>query len=252
MKPTFRTVFAVTVLSSASFCRAVTIMDDFNDGNNVGWTDISPLSGFGAPTAYSYPGGNTYTLSIGASPNPSAVGASRGGSVRNDATYSQFLTTVDVLNWDVGGGTNMVAGLLARLGTIGLGTTNGYGFFYESAGTLTIARIAAENSTTLTSTPLSLTSGTGYRFVFSGNGTAFDGQVFALSDLGTPLASISTTDATYSSGVNGLFVYDATSPATSANHTPSATFDNYFSAVPEPGTSVVALAALGMFLRRRK
>jgi hypothetical protein len=49
-----------------------------------------------------------------------------------------------------------------------------------------------------------------------------------LSNLGVPLATLNATDATYTSGVNALLVYDSSSAAT-ANHTPSATFDNYAS-----------------------
>lgn len=206
---------------------AVAIVDNFNDGNNIGWTDASPL---GAST-YTYPGGNTYNIKVPASPAPLTFGPSRGGSVRNDATYTQFGVKVDVLNWDFGaGGTRMIAGVLTRVHNIGPGTTNGYGLTYDTAGTAYLSVITGEVPTTLASAPLSLTSGTGYQFYFSGTGSDFIGQIFALSDLETPLLTLNASDATYASGVNALLVYDSSSAAT-ANHTPSATFDNYASDV---------------------
>jgi hypothetical protein len=227
-------VFVTFLLVSRSW--AIAIVDDFNDGNNAGWTDASPLAGLGAPTTYTYPGGNTYNIKVGASPNPSAVGPSRGGSIRADATYTQFGAKVDVLNWDFGGGTRMIAGVLARVHNIGLGTTNGYGFTYDTVGTLYLSRITGEVPTTLASTPLALTSGTGYQFYFSGTGSDFIGQVYALSNLEVPLVTLNASDATYTSGVNAILVYDS-APTASANHTPSATFDNYasdVSVVPGP------------------
>lgn len=207
---------------------SVVIVDDFNDGNNVGWTDGSPLAGFGATTTYSYPGGNTYRIQIGASPSPTTLGPSRGGSYRSDANYTQFAAKIDLLNWTLGGGTSMIAGLLARVNNIGLGTTNGYSISYSTAGIAYLSRITAEVPTTLVSTPVSLTSGTGYQFSFTGNGADLLGEIYALSNLTTPLVSLSYSDATYSSGVTALLVYDSSSAAT-ANHTPSATFDNYVS-----------------------
>jgi hypothetical protein len=209
---------------------AVAIVDNFNDGNNVGWTDASPLAGFGAVTTYTYPGGNTYNIKIGSSPNPGSLGPSRGGSLRSDGVYTQFGAKVDVLDWNFGGGTNMITGILARLHNIGLGTTNGYSFTYDTAGIAYLSRITGEVPATLASTPINLTSGTGYQFYFSGTGSDFVGQIYALSDLTAPLLTLNASDAAYASGVNALLVYDSSSAA-SANHTPSATFDNYASDV---------------------
>lgn len=220
----------LVVVSLAGRSSAVAIVDDFNDGNNVGWTDASPLAGLGAPTTYTYPGGNTYNIKVGASPSPTQAGPSRGGSVRNDATYSQFGVKVDVLNWNVGGGTNLITGILSRVHNIGLGTTNAYSLTYDTAGTAYLSRIAGEVPTTLISAPLSLTSGTGYQFYFSGNGSDLVGQIYALSNLETPLLTLNASDATYASGVNALLVYDS-SPSATANHTPAVTFDNYASDV---------------------
>jgi hypothetical protein len=213
--------------------RAVAIVDDFNDGNNIGWTDGSPLDGFGATTTYTYPGGNTYNIKVGASPAPTTLGPSRGGSYRPDANYSQFAAKIDVLNWDFGpGGTRMIAGLLARVSDIGLGTTDGYSLSYDTGGggTAYLSVINNEVPTTLLSTPLVLTPGTGYQFSFRGNGPDLVGEIHALSDLVNPLVSFQHSDATYTSGVIALLVYDSSSAA-SANHTPSATFDNYVSDV---------------------
>lgn len=245
-------IFTASSLLLAAPAAAITIIDNFNDGNNVGWTDASPLAGFGAASSYSYPGGNSYRLTVGASPNPGALGASRGASLRNDGSYTQFSSSVDVLDWNLAGGNDMVVGMLGRVSDVGLGTTDGYGFFYAASGAITLARIANEAPATLTFAPVSLTSGIGYRFVFTADGSNLAGQVFALSNLAVPLASVNTVDATFASGVNGLFVYDAHSPASAANHTPSATFDNYYSAIPEPSASLLGLPVLGMGMLRRR
>jgi hypothetical protein len=142
-------VLAAFSLSLVGRSLAVTIIDDFNDGNDVGWTDASPLTGFGATTTYTFPGGNTYNIQVGSSPSPVQLGPSRGGSIRADATYTQFGAKVDLLDWSLGGGTSMIAGVLARLSNIGLGTTNGYSFTYDTAGSIYLSRITAEVPTTL-------------------------------------------------------------------------------------------------------
>lgn len=234
-------VFCLAILVAVSFVGrnwAVAIVDDFNDGNNVGWTDGSPLVPYGATTTYSYPGGNTYNIKIGASPAPMTLGPSRGGSYRGDANYSQFAAKIDLLNWNFGtGGTRMIAGLLARVSDIGIGTTDGYSLSYDTGGggRAYLSSITNEVPTTLLSTPLVLTSGTGYQFSFSGNGPDLVGEIYALSNLTTPLVTFTYSDATYTSGVTSLLVYDSGS-ATTANHAPSATFDNFVSDVTlQPG-----------------
>src|SRR6476660_8329936 len=118
--------------------------DNFNTGTDTGWTRYNPLN----VGTWSFPGGNTYRIQAGASPS-SLLGPGRAGSYRADFTYStNFFVAADVVNWN-----NAIAesfGLGARLNNIGLGTTNGYLFLYDtSGGGLEIDRVDAEQTTIL-------------------------------------------------------------------------------------------------------
>ena len=207
--------------------------DDFNDGNDTGWTRYDPLAGFGAPATFSFPAGG-YGIQSGTSPNPLALGPGRAGSVRNDQVYSGFSVTFDVVNWN--NTLNQAFGALARVNQLGLGTTDGYSFTYATGGSIDISRILNEGPTGLGSAPITLNPANDYRFVFTGTGTNLSGQVFDLANLSTPLATLNASDATYASGVSGFVVFDNTAAGTgSAN----ATFDNYIGAVPEPSTAAL-------------
>src|SRR5437899_12480833 len=66
--------------------------DDFNDGNDNGWTRYDPLGDLGAgPQAtFSFPNG-AYRIQATKNPLfPSAVGVARAGSLREDVTYTNF------------------------------------------------------------------------------------------------------------------------------------------------------------------
>jgi hypothetical protein len=90
-----------------------------------------------------------------------------------------------------------------------------------------------------------------YRFVFVGVGSNFQGQVYDLANLATPLATVNGTDATFASGVNGFVVFDNTP---TGNGTTDATFDNYVAVVPEPSTCALLglAAAVCAWMRRKK
>src|SRR5947207_1366060 len=97
----------------------------------------------------------------------------------------------------------------ARLREVGLGTTDGYLFLYDTNATnnLNIYRVDNEGVTSLgrTSVP-ALNPATGYRFTFQGTGGTFVGQVFTLSNPTVPIATATnaTADTTYTSGFPGL------------------------------------------------
>jgi hypothetical protein len=134
-----------------------------------------------------------------------------------------------------------------------LSTTNGYALIYNATGNLSIVRITAEASAaTIASFNLSvpLTTASDYRLHFTGNGGVLTGEIYDLSAPAVALGSVSGSDATYGSGVGGMFVYDGSS---GGSLSASATFDNYsLSDIPEPTsllTSFLGLAALTV--RRR-
>jgi MYXO-CTERM domain-containing protein len=243
-----RIVSGLLLFTLAPALQAATIFDDFNDGNDTGWTRSSPLSTFGAPGAFTFPGGNSYGIFAPVSPAPGSVGPGRAGSFRNDGVYTDFGISVNVLDWNAAE-PDTIIGVLARTSNIGLGTTSGYGALLDVGGSFVIQVITGEVGTTLATTPVAgLTPTADYRILFQGVGQNLTAQLFDLANPLVPLATIGATNATYGSGVNGVFVYDS---STAANHTAQATFDNYLS-VPEP--SAVALGSLGMaaLLRRRR
>ena len=99
--------------------------DDFNDGNDTGWTHYSPLSVVGAGGTFSFPNGG-YRIQAPASPNRAQVGPGRAGSFLTNNTYSQFYVSVDLVDWD--NTRDQAFGILSRASNVGLGATNGYAF----------------------------------------------------------------------------------------------------------------------------
>jgi hypothetical protein len=228
--------------------------DNFNTGTDTGWTRYQPLAGFGAPGTWSFPGGNTYRIQAAASPS-SSLGNGRAASYRADLTYSNFFEQVDVVNWN--NAISQSFGLAARLQAVGLGTTTGYLFAYDTTGGLNIYRITNEGVTSIGSGSLTLTPGTSYRLTFQGNAAGiFTGSVATVAAPNTPLLSISnaTPDTTYASGFPGMVVAEDTAVTNGAD----ATFDNVLfapSPVPEPSALALAaagLAGLGLRARRRR
>lgn len=249
MKTTLNLLLPISLLIAASSfaSAAATITDDFNDGNDTGWTRLSPLTVLGAPANFNFPGGGYQIIA-----NPQTVGPqygpARAGSLRLDETYSQFSQTVDIIDWD-STKTSMVMGMFARATQPGLGTTDGYSLTVTTAtGALDIYRILDESPNTLVATGGAglLVVGQDYRLVFSGVGTLLSGQIYNLANLVTPLASISGNDAAYATGSSGLLVF-----SNSASEIGNATFDNYVSAVPEPSTFSVFGLCLGLLIIRR-
>jgi hypothetical protein len=238
----------IVLLSAAPLARGQA--DDFNDGNDTEWTRYSPLAPFGAGATYSFPSGG-YKIAAPPSPDRGNLGPARAGSFRPNV-YTRFYASVDLVNWN--DALDQAFGLLARVTTPGLGTTNGYAFTYATQGpSIDISRITAEAPAGVAAMNFQLDPAQDYRLVFEGNGTTLTGSVYALSDLSTPLATISGDDATYASGISGLVIFDntgSTSPGVGAD----ATFDNYVAAVqiPEPGSAGLLLVVGAWALRRRR
>ena len=204
----------------------VEVRDGFDDGNDDGWTRSDPIgeTPFPGVMVWSFPDGSTYRLQGAASPDPGAVGPSRGGSYRADCVYTDaFKVAVEVVGW--GGGLQQDIGLLAMMDEVGVGSLDGYAFSYDTnARALFLNRLENEVPVNLLSQPVNLNPGSSYRFEFHG----FNGQLSArVYDLAAPdfvLAVLETVDTTHTSGPCGFFV--ASVPATGSV---DATFDNYCS-----------------------
>jgi len=123
-------LICATALSVSLNSKAQT--DTFNDGDdttNPEWTHYDPLSGVGGnPATFSFPGGNTYRIQAPTSPDPGTLGPARVASTL-PTVYTDFYASVDLVDWD--DTLDQAVGLLARLDSIGLGTTIGYAFTYQ-------------------------------------------------------------------------------------------------------------------------
>jgi len=212
--------------------------DDFNDGNDNGWTHLDLSAAGQAPSIYTFPpdgtGGKAYRIF---SPAPSAtnVGPARTFSYRADATYANFTVTVDFVAWD----TNLFQafGVLVRGTNVGLGRTEGYVFNCNPiqtpgtpGGQLQINRITGEQPTTMAIAAISLNPNRKYRLVATGSGGYLAGKLFDIADLSAAVASVDVVDQTYSSGLVGLFNYSLAyrNQHTNATSNADCTFDNFF------------------------
>lgn len=216
--------------------------DNFNDGNDTGWTRYDPLAGFGLAATYSFPNGGyrmQTTYVTGQAQNPGRAGSVMPGN------FSDFYAAVDVVNWN--NNLPQSFGILGRIGALGLQQTSGYAFTWDrgnpgspTGGDVDISRITGEAPTGLTlltltnayggSDGIQLTNGNTYRFVFIGRGTQLEGRVYEYPDLVNPKVAVLATDATYVSGRSGLVVFDNSG---GVNQT-DATYDNWFMSDIEP------------------
>lgn len=210
--------------------------DNFDDGNSNGWTEVDVLAGVGAAGSFSFPGGNTYRMEGATSPNQAVFGQSRIGALRADVTYTDFYQTIDIVDFDESLDQNI--GMLARVKDPGLGTLDGYSFTFNPLDQrMFFTVITDEAGPNLVDEEVLLDPGTPVRLVFQGTGNAFTCKIFDLSDLTTPVATMETTDSTWTTGASGIFVAaDQNDPANSTD----STFDNYFAAAeePEPSTEI--------------
>lgn len=243
------------LVSSASIRRALTTAtaalavssalaqsDNFDDGNDAGWTRYDPISVAisGPPFAsFTFPSG-AYRIAALPSPNPGALGPARAGSFRTDVSYSDFYMSVDIVSWDFS--LDQAIGLFARTRQIGPGTTDGYVFNYNPresvvggivTGQVQINRVIDEASDeTIAEFDITLDpTQNNYRFVFSGEGSTLRGQIFTIADPNTAVVQLSATDTMWTSGFSGIFVYDNTS---AGDQNAVATFDNYLAAATAP------------------
>ena len=202
--------------------------DDFEDGNDNGWTHYNVI-GVGSYTVAN--GG--YRLRTSPSPNPAIYGPGRTGALHTDITYTDFYISVDIVNWDTN--LNQAFGILARCTDIGPGSTDGYALTWDRGGRdLDISIFTNEVPANVPGQApgnADLKPGKIYRMIFMGQGTRLTGEIYELPNLDTPLASIGCDSDRWPSGVCGLIVYDNTS---AANGTTDTTFDNYLGLPSRP------------------
>jgi hypothetical protein len=213
--------------------------DDFNDGNDSGWTRYDPGSQltfagapFNVPGVYSFPSGG-YRLQGNAFPVAFDAGPARVGSYWDNVIFTNGQMGIDLVSWD--SSLETAFGFILRVSNVGLGSTMGYTVNYLNAsGSLEINRVASEASeATVGTTPCSLDPAGGpYRMIAEAYNNLIVGRIFRASDLSAPIASVIGDDWTHPEGKAGLFAYDD-GPAIDMTSALDVTFDNY-SAVALP------------------
>lgn len=224
---------AAVVLALALPGAASAQSDDFDDGNDNGWTHYNVLEPFGWIGTFSFPNGGyriQTTYLTGQAANPG-----RDGSYRTDVTYTDFYVAVDIVNWN--DSLKQSFGLLARVGSVSLGTSRGYAFTWDrgtppGGGDMDLSRIDNETPTQFEAeaSGLRLEAGKQYRFVLIGKGSRFEGRVYELPNVMTPILTLTGNDGAYPSGYCGLVVFDNDQGRSQTD----ATFDNYFASIEEP------------------
>ena len=204
--------------------RASAQTDDFNDGDDQGWTRIDSIGSYiGVPHAQHTVTNGRYRLTSPPSPAPALIGNARSGSYRADTVMSDFVAVVDVAAWD--NSLNQAFGLLARIrSNPGLGAVFAYAMSYQPVEQeLEINLITGEQPINLARVAVTLSVNQAYRFVFTGQENRLSAAIYHLEAPLLPVTTLSVTNDTYAAGHCGLYGLDSTNAA----GTVDVTFDNY-------------------------
>ncbi len=199
--------------------------DDFNDGDDAGWTRQdslgiileSPFATFGFSD-----GG--YRISADASPDPEQMGPSRAASFRQDVSYNGRV----FLSADLKIANPLIQQSVGFLAFVQPNPTPGAVFGYSLSfqpltGDIVLNRIENELPTRL-----KYAGGFGasdsLRLILIGENGNFSAAVYNLDDLVNPIAQLTANDTTFSSGTAGLFVFSDTDDGSGPI---DAIFDNY-------------------------
>lgn len=210
--------------------------DDFNDGDDAGWTHYDPIAMTGYPGvgSWTFPGGNTLRIQTSVSPAPLVVGPGRAGSLRTDVTYTDFYMTADLISWDTN--LDQAIGLVARMHDLGPGMSDGYALTYQVPDhDIDITRFTnedpADGELTLEGDDaVTLEQGHSYRFVFIGVGETLIARIYELPMGPFPMVDVLARDASFVSGYCGLLNFDNSG----GTGTTDTTWDNYVAMEREP------------------
>lgn len=222
MNPSFTILLTTTLLFATPALRGQIVSDNFNDGNDAGWTRANLLESFGGTATYSFPNGNSYRMVPDPSPNPGALGPARTGSLRVAEVYTNsFYVSVEMVGWaDI----EQDIGILALVKELTIGELDGYAFSYDvDAKLMFLSRLDNENPSSLGSFDANLDPAQGCRLVLQGFNGEMSGEVYSLASPEILIGSIVVNDLTYTTGPCGLFVAHAGDGTGIAD----ATYDNY-------------------------
>jgi hypothetical protein len=237
-------VAAGACLSAASAVRAQLIFsDNFNDGNDDGWSHIDQLGSNGlGPTNYDASSGRyVISSSLALPPLPVTVGSGAvWGPAFSDPAFSNGRMRL-VVRFN---NTTTNAGIGGRIGA----DANGYLFGMNlSLGIIGIANIA-DHGPLLGGAPFAITPDTDYLVEAGMFGPALSLKVWNASDPEPAAPQVMVMDPTYTFGTFGPII--ASQPGLAGAL--SATFDDITFTIPAPGTwALLGLGALATARRRR-
>lgn len=250
-----RTLAAAVVAVSAPKVIA-DFSDDFSSQSLANYNLYNPLTGFGTPASFGFPG-TGLQITVPQSVLPAQLGPGRAGAFVNGQSYGNVAVSFDILNSSTG---KQYAGAFVETGTLSIGQVSGYTVGYDySANQFLIAKVVGE----VTQGSIGPTASSGVLALTPGNVLHVDysdinGQQFAtLTDktTGKVLASVSGFDSTFTRGSIGLGV---AIQSAQAGLTATSTFGNFSVtalSVPEPSTwalAAVGLGALAWSARQRR
>ena len=239
MRTTFALLTAV-LLATTAFADDET---NFTAAPPAPWQRFNPVLGI---ASFNFTGANARL----SSPAPALATFQVFGPARlalfGPTTFTQTVVSADLVAWSA---SRNIPGVIARAGTIGLGTSRGYSFgVVTSTGEVAIHRITGEVPTPITAVnTITLTPGHSYRIVLVCAGSNISGRIYDLANLTNPVIELNATDATYASGTAGIVnSTDTLVPI-------DVTFDNYLAwdgtpppltVTPGVGTMTIAAHAL--------
>lgn len=251
----------IVLVLTAGATAQIDFSDNFDDGNIDDWNLVDVI-GFATGEPHAEISVVDGTVRINAPPVPSpelapaAAAIDRLGSLH----FTDFEISVDVV--ENNSGVDGFSGIAGRVHAPFVG----YGFsFAEVQGDIApgnhVVSIARGDpgvpATVLAEVFLDDLPRDNVRLVFRGEGSTLSGELVSLSDLSTPLVSLTAEDTTYTEGGNGIFVFGGSpAPPNPPNFASfgNARFDNNsLIAVPEPWSLVmIAPCLLSLLLRRSR
>lgn len=200
--------------------------DDFNDGDDSGWTRQDSIGIILGTTAasFTFPDGGC-RITAPSSPAPSLIGPSRAASFRQEVVYNgRLFLSVDLKIADPF--IQQSVGLLAFVQPNPLpGAVAGYSLSFQPlTGDIVLNRLVGEVPTRLAYGGLMDAASDSVRLVLVAENGGFACALYNLDDLVTPIAKVTASDATFSTGTAGIFVFSDTDDASGPI---DAVFDNY-------------------------
>jgi hypothetical protein len=243
--PLSRKLTLIALVAAFTAAAPAALIDDFNDGDDAGWTHIDLLNQFGlGPTIYDASGG-TYAISS-SNPLPQTPSLVGTGSFWTDSANDPFYS--DGYMRMRFSSDNLITN---PFGAMRMNPVAGdyYTFFAipEGDGTIGISKVTGfTESSDLASMDFAITPGNWYWMEAGTVGDQLSLKVWAVGEPepGVPQVTAVDTDITAGALAVGLYKFG------NETGTISAAFDD-ISFVPEPASLGMALAALAALRRRR-